>query len=135
MTKTLLLTALLGTIVSGCNEKTSSAPDLDTPLGAARCQIEAIQTKSTKLWYGCMHPDFLKGVTLEQWEAGAAKVGFWEDMAAKNAKLGSAKESDFALAQSPDARYGDQVATFPFERDKFEVWRKDGRWYIVDTGI
>jgi len=135
----MIRSALVGLVaVVGCS---NSAPKSDflSPVDAARCQTESIRKQSVLRWHSCGHPDFLGANTLAEWEAAARKVGFWDEMRTKNAILEGARESDFTLAPARDTRYGDQVATFPMgpgdSPDKFEAWRKDGRWYIVDTGL
>ena len=54
-----------------------------------------------------------------------------------SAPLASVTDAQFTVQPMPadKASLGDQRASFRLERDGFEVVRKDGRWYIVDSGL
>jgi hypothetical protein len=112
----------------------SEPPSLASPVDAAKCQRSAIKARSTKQWIACMHPLVLAD-GVEKFEKKAQRDEFWEKAERKSAALDSVKESDFTIKPTNDSSVGDSNASYRLENDSFELIRKDGRWYIVDTGI
>jgi hypothetical protein len=120
----------------GACDKSSPAEELTTPDAAARCQLIAIRAKSIERWKTCLHP-----VIRDEADAAlhrkAKRADFWSQMTERAAPLVGVKQADFTLEPVPadKAHLGDQAASFRLAKDSFHVVRKDGRWYIVDTGI
>ncbi|MFN0253113.1 MAG: hypothetical protein ACKV2T_39940 [Kofleriaceae bacterium] len=122
---------VLLTLLAFACEKQSSAPDDRSPLAAARCQTQAIQSKSVTSWLDCFHPDLREQVGA----ALAKKPPDWADLAVKNQRIEKATEASFELETPTDTRRGDQHARLRLDDDSFEVARLAGRWYIVDSGL
>jgi hypothetical protein len=122
-------------VAAGCEKKPSTPTiDLSTPDAAARCQLAAIRAKSLDQWLPCMHPKIRDGMKAE---ARKLTPQFWTSAAEHAAPLDGVKASDFTLSPIPAGKedLGDQVASFRLDKDSLELVRKDGRWYIADTGI
>lgn len=131
---------LLMTLLVACEKPgpTGTTVDLTTPAAAARCQLDAIRARSVAKWGPCWHPLALEeGVMGELDDKLRKDPGRWERMARESARLDGAKDADFKLGPVPlkQAKLGDQMAELQLERDQFIVVRKDGRWYIVDSGV
>lgn len=125
--------------IIGCEKQSRPAtPDLSTPDAAARCQLAAIHKRSFDEWELCMHPK-LRGERPRKLD----QPGFWDEMEQGAAPLEAVKASDFTEVAVPKskAELGDAAATFRLHKngagrdDDFAVVRKDGRWYVVDTGL
>nr|MDQ3370657.1 hypothetical protein [Myxococcota bacterium] len=105
---------------------------------AARCQVAAISARSVEAWQACVHPEVQAAFGIEMTRA-SARAGVWDDLARKTAPLATLTTADFTLAPLPAAtsRLGDQRASYrlPDDSDSLDVVRKDGRWYVVDSGI
>jgi len=127
-------------VIVGCeNQGPSSTPDLSTPDAAARCQLAAIRKRSYDQWELCAHPAVRGGTPPNKLD----KPGFWDDVEKGSATLEGIKASDFTMVPVPGGKagLGDAAATFRLRKngvghdDDFTVIRKDGHWYIVDTGV
>jgi hypothetical protein len=123
-------------IAAGCTK--AGAPgdlDLSTPVAAARCEAGAIRAKDAARWKACWHPD-TPGLDAEMAKA-ASKPGFWDRAAKGLPMLERATAADFKIEPMPAERaaWGDQHASLRLVDDSLELARKDGRWYIVDSGV
>lgn len=123
-------------VLTGCEKSTPAEPDLTTPSGAARCQVEAIRARSVDRWAACWHPR-IRAEAARELGTKADKPGFWDRTAAEAAPLESATDAGFTTSptEGAAASYGDQRATFQLRKDALELVRSNGRWYIVDSGV
>lgn len=120
-----------------CEKASSTAPDLSTPAGAARCQVAAIAAKDVERWVPCWHPAFASKVKKELAREVSEQADFWQHAKTSAAPLAKVTDAQFTTKAVPadKASFGDQSAQFQLDRDSFEVVRLKGRWYIVDSGI
>ncbi len=123
-------------LLMACDKAGPAAPDLGSPAAAARCQVAAIEAQSTERWAACWHPAVRGSVKVEM-SRKTLRADFWVRAKQTSAPLASATDAQFTMHPMPadQASLGDLRASFRLERDGFEVVRKDGQWYIVDSGI
>ena len=126
--------ATLALALVACGKASSPAVDLSTPEGAARCQYNAIRAKNLDQWLPCMHPAIRESVAAERDNLDAKR---WRGALETAAPLEHIKATDFTIEPMPADKQelGDQHASFSLGKDSLELVRKDGRWYIADTGI
>lgn len=116
----------------GC-ERTRTT-DLDSPVAAAQCEARAIRAKNVDALLGCMHPLVRESAKGEI----AGHAPDWTKFETQLPRLEQASATDFVTQPVPSdhGNYGDQMASLRLDRDSLQVVHtKDGRWYIVDTGL
>jgi hypothetical protein len=126
------ITAVL--VMVGCERSPAGTVDLSTPSAAARCQVESVRARNVELWTRCFHPTLVDEARSEM-ARRTAKSGFWETAASRTRPLESAADHAFKREPTKDAQLGDETALLRLGEDDFAVVRKNGRWYIVDTGL
>lgn len=95
-----------------------------------------MDAQDIEMWRACLHPAVRDQADREIHQA-VTRPSFWSDTKARLGKLVNVRGADFQIAAVPPGSesLGDQMASLRLDHDSFAAVRKDGRWYIVDTGL
>ena len=131
------LAVLLVLVTAACKKEPTWEPDLSTPDAAMRCEVVSIRTEDLAALRSCMHPA-VRDVFDREAAPRAKAPGFWNEMKDRAKPLEQAIPSKLVEGPVPAEKsdYGDRAASYRLGHDSFEAIRaKDGKWYVVDTGI
>ena len=128
----LLLGLVAGLVLAlpGCKD---ARPGASSPHDALQCQLTAIKARDADQMAACFHPTVRDAVKTSLGQ----KPPPWDTMAEKAKVLADVKPSDFTVeaATAEQQLWGERTASWQVGEDSFVAVEREGRWFIVDSGL